>query len=103
MMSLKKLKCWQNIRSGIPPIWLVCIGLGIVQIGFGIYPIVIKMFANSPDAKANPLVLSFYRDVCCTPVLFLCALIAERKFLVPSVGMLLVNNLMIPYIRKFLL
>ena len=31
------------------------------QLGFGGYPVVIKMFADSKDSKADPLILSFYR------------------------------------------
>ena len=58
------------------------------QVGFGLYPVVVKKFAS--EQKANPLVFSFYRDFFCFPLLFLCALIAERKLMFPRIKMLLV-------------
>ena len=77
-------KCWQ---AGVPPAWVVCVGMVVVQLGFGLYPVVVKKFADSEDApKADPLILSFYRDLCCFPVLFLCAFVAERKFPIPTLG-----------------
>lgn len=47
---------------------------------------VVKKFAST----VNPLVLSFYRDTGCFPMLFLCALIVERKAMVPGWRMCLV-------------
>ena len=32
-----------------------------LQIGFGMYPVVVKMFADSENSSANPLIFSFYR------------------------------------------
>ena len=34
-----------------------------------------------------------FRDMCCFPVLFVCAFVAERKFMIPSPGMLLVGQI----------
>jgi len=50
--------------------------------------VVVKEFATK--TKANPIVFSFYRDLCCIPVLFLCALIVDRKIYLPGLKMLLV-------------
>lgn len=54
------------------------------------YPVVVKKFAT--ENKADPLVFSFYRDLFCFPLLFLCALIAERKLLFPRIRMLIVSQ-----------
>ena len=59
-----------------------------MQVGFGLYPVIVKKFAS--EKKADPLVFSFYRDFCCFPLLFLCALIAERKIMFPRIKMLVV-------------
>ncbi|XP_003387276.1 PREDICTED: WAT1-related protein At5g45370-like [Amphimedon queenslandica] len=83
-----KLRCCQCWIDGVPPVWLVILGLAVVQLGFGGYPVVIKKFADSKESKADPLILSFYRDLCCFPVLFLCAFVAERKVMIPSLKML---------------
>ncbi len=57
------------------------------QVDFGLYPVVVKEFAST----AEPLVLALYQDVGCFPLLFLCALIAERKLMFPRPKMLLVH------------
>lgn len=59
-----------------------------LQVGFGLYPVIVKKFASKKNA--SPLTFSFYRDFCCTPLLFLCALIVERKIMFPRPKMLLV-------------
>jgi len=55
---LRCCKCW---REGVPPTWLVVCGALLVQVGFGLYPVVVKEFAAKQ--KANPVILSFYRQV----------------------------------------
>ncbi len=60
-----------------------------VQVGFGLYPVVVKKYVS--EKKADPLVFSFYRDLCCFPLLFLCALIAERTVIFPRIKMLMVK------------
>ncbi len=58
------------------------------QIGFGLYPVIVKEFASKN--KASPIIFSFYRDLCCIPLLFLCALIVDRKILFPDLKMLVI-------------
>ena len=117
--------CWNLLGeggriwgTGVNLQWLIC-----MQVGFGLYPVVVKEFAAKQEA--NPVILSFYRqvlvmvktpgastakshqfpvewfcllispptyrDICCFPVLFLCAIVAERKVLIPSLKMLIVS------------
>lgn len=61
------------------------------QVGFGLYPVIVKKFAT--ENHADPLIFSFYRDLCCFPLLFLCALIAERKIMFPRIKMLVVCSI----------
>jgi drug/metabolite transporter (DMT)-like permease len=75
-------------RTGIPPIWLVFAAAVTVQLGFGLYPVVVKAFAASQNT--NPLIFSFYRDTLCFPLLFACALVAEKRIIIPRPRMLLV-------------
>ena len=51
---------------------------------------VVKKFAS--EEKADPLVFSFYRDACCFPLLFACALIVERTLIFPRLRMLMVSQ-----------
>ena len=102
--------CCKWWKSRVPPLWLVLSGVIFVQVeciasfseldklvhfpinrpkvGFGLYPVLVKKLAS----HSNPLVFSFYRDLCCFPLLFLCALIAERRLLFPGLKMMLVKN-----------
>jgi len=64
----------------------------LVQVGFGLYPVIVKEFAAKE--KANPVIFSFYRDFFCFPVLFLCSIVAERKILIPSIKMLILFMLL---------
>ena len=89
------LKCCKPWRTGVPPTWLVVVAAFTVQvsccgnlvcvqcrlppawalaspfpsssqIGFGLYPVIVKKYAAKQNA--NPLIFSFYR----------CALIHEQ-------------------------
>lgn len=73
----------------MPPTWLVLCGVVAVQVGFGVYPVVVRKYASG-DAVKVPLVIPFYQDLGCCPLVFLSALIAERRLLVPGPKMLLV-------------
>ena len=68
--------------------WVVCLALTVVQIGFGGYGVIVKKFAE--NNKADPLIFCLIRDGCCFPVLLLCALVAERKFVYPKGKKLLI-------------
>jgi hypothetical protein len=46
-------------RTGVPPKWLVFAGAVTVQVGFGLYPVIVKVFAAKNNT--NPLIFSFYR------------------------------------------
>ena len=75
----KRLFGWWE--RGVPPTWLVIVGCLVVQVGvviisvhilalifkapllqlgFGLYPVVVKEFAAKE--KANPVIFSFYRS-----------------------------------------
>jgi drug/metabolite transporter (DMT)-like permease len=82
------MACCKTWKSGVPPTWLVFAAAVAVQVGFGLYPVIVKYFAARNNA--NPLIFSFYRDVLCFPVLFVCALAAERKILIPRCRILVV-------------
>jgi drug/metabolite transporter (DMT)-like permease len=75
-------------RTGVPPKWLVFAGAVTVQVGFGLYPVIVKVFAAKNNT--NPLIFSFYRDSLCFPVLFVCALVAEKRILIPRFKILMV-------------
>jgi len=57
-----------------------------------LYPVIVKKFAS--EKKADPLIFSFYRDMFCFPLLFICALIVERKLMFPHIKMLVVSVLL---------
>lgn len=57
-----------------------------MQLGFGLYPVVVKKFAGGVD----PVIFCFYRDLGCFPLLLLCAFIVERKLILPRPRMLLI-------------
>ena len=61
----------------------------MLQVGFGFYPVMVRKFATS----VNPLIFSFYRDLACFPLLLLCALMVERKLMLPNLKMTLVSKL----------
>ena len=54
---------------------------------FGLYPVVVRKFAAD---TAKPLIVALYQDLGSFPLLFLCAVIAERKLMFPGPRMLLV-------------
>ncbi len=56
------------------------------KVGFGLYPVVVRKFAST----AEPLTVAFYQDVGCFPLLFLCAVLVEKKLIFPGIKMLLV-------------
>eukprot|EP00117_Sycon_ciliatum_P004307 scpid66188/ scgid8743/ len=68
--------------AGGVPTWVVLCALVVVQVGFGAYGIVVTKFAQKN--KANPLVFSLFRDLCCFPVLMLAAFVAEKKIMLPT-------------------
>lgn len=49
---------------------------------------IVKKFASNKNT--DPLIFSFYRDLFCFPLLFLCAFIVERRIMFPRILMLLV-------------
>ena len=73
---------WVTMGTQTVPTWVVLCAMVVVQIGFGAYGIVVTKFAQKN--KANPLVFSFIRDLCCFPVLMLAAFVAERKIMIPT-------------------
>lgn len=86
--SRYRLPCFQCWRTRIPPSWIVVCAAIFVQVGFGLYPVVVKKFAR--DDHANAYIFSFYRDAGTFPVLIICTLVAERKLMLPSWWMLFV-------------
>ena len=60
-----------------------------LQVGFGLYPVVVKKFAI--NSNTNPVIFSFYKNLFSVPLLFLCVVIVERKFMFPQPKMLLVR------------
>ena len=57
------------------------------QIGWGLYPVMLKEFAT----EMNPLIFSFYRDFGAFPLLLFCGIIVERKVMIPRLKMILVG------------
>lgn len=49
------------------------------------------MLVKRLASSADPLVFSFFRDSGCFPLLFICALVVERKLMFPGLKMLLVS------------
>ena len=63
----------------LPFVWLALV---VIQLGFGAYGVIIIKFAK--NSKADPLMFCVVRDGGCFPVLFVAALVAEKKFVVPK-------------------
>ena len=57
----------------------VCVALVATQAAFGFYSVLYTKLAKGTETE--PLVFCLYRDVGCTPVLFLAAYVAEKRIL----------------------
>jgi len=64
------------------PFWKVAAACLMVQTGFGIYPIVVRVFSDGNDF--NMVVFSFYRDLMCFPLMIGISLVVEKALVVPA-------------------
>ena len=63
-------------------VWMVWLALVVVQLGFGAYGVIVSKFAK--DNKADPLMFNLIRTGGCFPVLFIAAIILEKRIQIPS-------------------